>query len=189
MGWGGWIIHCDVSQVALLASHHTPHTRYWSFGRALTTHPVWSHLVWCGPHKFCIQTRDPQDSGGRGRVLLRSVSTCLPNRSRRTDSLACQVSRNTRATFGLTKKLVPGGIGMQSSKVRPNRIEAGDMPVVGSGELRYCRRPATILSSSRAPSTLVLHCSNCFMDLTAASALLLLSGLYADDKRWDTPHR
>ena len=155
-------------------------TRYFHRGKDSTIQPVLSHFVGLGPHRFCIQTRDPHSNGGRDHVPVDRLSICLPKRSRRAVSLASQVSLHIRAIFGLLKTLMPGGMGIQSRRRHPKRISAGDMPVVGSGVLRYCNKPATTQSSPSAPSALALHCSSLFIDFTATSALPLLSGLYAD---------
>ena len=77
---------------------------------------------------------------------------------------------------------------MRSPRDQPNKIMAGDMPVVCSGVLRYWRSPATTRLSSSVPSALVWLCSSRFINFTATSALPLLLGWYAAESRCLTPH-
>lgn len=88
---------------------------------------------------------------------------------------------------------MPRGIGIScisciwSHRLHPNRARPGDIPVVGSGMLYMLYKPPCgPFPAHLQPCALVLYCSNQFIDLTATSALLLLSGLYGDSCRWDT---
>ena len=55
-----------------------PSTRmtYWSYCRTSTTIPVRSHLVGCGPTRFCSLTQLPITSGGRTVCVLRQSLMC-----------------------------------------------------------------------------------------------------------------
>ena len=163
-------------------------TRYWSWGSTSTTQPDLSHLVGWGPHWFWTSTRDWGFSGGRVCVWGRRESACWPNRTLSASSRARHVSCHTGDSLAQWNMLVLGGIGMRSRRGRPNRIIAGDMPVVGSGVLRYWTSPATTRLSSSVPSGLVCPCSSRFIDFTATSALPLLLGWYAAESRCLTPH-
>ena len=107
-----------------------PSTRmaYWSYCRTSTTIPVRSHLVGCGPTRFCSLTQLPIMSGGRTRVCSDSRSCALMCRIRSASSLACSVSRHVQ--WG---RYCPGGTGMKSRMRRPKMISAGLTFDIGSG--------------------------------------------------------
>ena len=98
-----------------------PSTRmtYWSYCRTSTTIPVRSHLVGCGPTRFCSLTQLPIMSGGKTRVCSDSRSCALMCRIRSASSLACSFSRHVQ--WG---RYCPGGTGMKSRMQRPNMISA-----------------------------------------------------------------
>ena len=103
-------------------------TTYWSNCRTSTTIPVRSHLVGCGPTRFCCLTQLPITSGGRTHVCSDSHSCALLCRTRSTSSLASSVSRQVQCG-----RYCPGGTGMKSPMRRPKMISAGLTLDTGSG--------------------------------------------------------
>lgn len=72
---------------------------------------------------------------------------------------------------------------MKSRTGLPNTHIAGDSPVVGSGQLRYCRMALCSLSVSKLPLGPVFSEMSLFVVLTPISALQLECGKATEDKR------
>ena len=103
-------------------------TTYWSNCRTSTAIPVRSHLVGCGPIRFCSLIQLPITSCGRIRVCSDSCSCALMCRTRSAPSLASSVSRQVQCG-----RYCPGGAGMKSRTRRPKMISAGLTIDTGSG--------------------------------------------------------
>ena len=76
---------------------------------------------------------------------------------------------------------------MKSLIGRPKRHIAGEIFVVGSGALRYCRTALCTLSVSSSPLGPVLSTRSRFIVFTPISALQLLCGKATEERRWCTP--
>ena len=71
--------------------------------------------------------------------------------------------------------------------LRPKSSSAGDTPMSGAGVFRWRSNAFATASVSRDPVGLTFDVRMRFIVLTALSARPLLSGKYADDKRWCIP--
>ena len=69
-----------------------------------------------------------------------------------------------------------------------NKHMAGEIFVMGSGVLRYCRIAGWNVSMLMAPSFPILPVINLLTVLTPTSALQFLCGNATELTRWCTPH-